>query len=189
MKPLVALSLSLMFFFFSGCKDKGEEEKVHFRNVRWGMTKKEVNASENWKDVSYLAGRRPEADLIYKGELLAKEATLTYKFRPHPDKKGVYILFMAVYKIETKRDRGEYEKLSREFLKILGDKYGPGARHKDSDIEFVWTLPEKETIILLGTTRKYDVNLVYTDLKYQLKQPELKRQERQRIYEETMGDL
>ena len=177
--------LSLVIFL--GCNHT--EEKFHFRKVRWGMTKKMIRASESWITYSSLS-RQPDEDLVYNGELFDKDTTLTYRFRPNPDKKGEYVLFMAVY--NTKTSRNTRAKVYKDFVAALASKYGPGTTRKgdnDKDIGVTWTPPDEETIIVLGLTKFGDVSLIYTDLKYILKKPELERIEKQRLYEKTKKNL
>ncbi len=145
---LTAVTVILIFVDSAGAEKS--KDKSDFRNVRWGMTRLEVMASEE---------RAPElfglSSIIYNPEVQGRDFHLIYEFVENrlSDAKFRFVAY----------NLNDYLWLK----KLVAIKYGPPIQSHDSgygNFEYKWKDADTEIVLKPGNKREFLIH--YVGLKY-----------------------
>lgn len=155
MKNRILLILFTIFCIFSYNISYGYEEKeFDIRNVKWGMTKKEVMKSE--KSGNLIENKNDS--LIYKDNIFDHNAVISYLFN---DKKLTGVMILLI-------DFDNPEQVAELYLKsknMLANKYKEIPSERDIVSEFE---SDRSKIGLIGANHNNKLSLlfIYSDKAY-----------------------
>ena len=165
MRWLILMGMYIMIVLnMFGMADAAQTD---FRNIRWGMTKIEVMASESGTPESFTG---PE--LTYRTTMLGKEIYLIYEFI---DNKLIHAIYVFIDQTGS-----EYE----EVEKILERKYGKKVMNENENSEayyFKWETPLTEVVLKRGAGKDCKIEYQSKQLKaFRQKQENKKSIEKER---------
>ena len=140
-----------------------EAEKLHMRNVHWGMTVEELKKAEDWKMIPGRGGiiTAPYGafkSLRYAGTLSGLNVTLSYTF--YRDEMGTYRLRRASYRITADPDKKAFQRFKDEF----NLKYGTGKPYSRNPSNHLnWKQAEDTRLSLIWKDKRTSIMVAQRD--------------------------